>query len=50
VKDTVRLLAYMTEHNPLAVLGFSLIGTFSILFIHIQFKMREIGLTRAVLP
>lgn len=33
----------MTQHDPLAVLGFSLIAAFSVLFIHIQFKMREIG-------
>jgi hypothetical protein len=41
--DNVRILFYMTRHHPMVVLGFLLIGTFSVLFVHIQFKMRSIG-------
>ena len=37
------MLSYMVGHDPLAVLGFSLLGTSSILFFHIQLKMRSIG-------
>jgi hypothetical protein len=31
----------MARHDPLAIVGLSLICTFSVLFVHIQFKMRE---------
>ena len=34
---------HMTRDDPMVVLGFALLGTFSILFIHIQFKMRSVG-------
>jgi hypothetical protein len=37
----------MVRHDPLAVLGFFLLGTFSVLFFHIQVKMRSIGLSVA---
>jgi hypothetical protein len=33
----------MARHDPLVILGFLLIGAFSVLFVHIQFKMREAG-------
>lgn len=29
--------------DPCSVLGFVFLGSFSVLFIHVQFKMREIG-------
>ena len=41
--QNLRDLFYMTRHDPMVVVGFLLVGTFSILFIHIQFKMRSIG-------
>ncbi|HTZ74517.1 MAG TPA: hypothetical protein VMB47_11395 [Candidatus Aquilonibacter sp.] len=41
--DNLRILLYMARHDPMVVIGFLLIGTFSILFAHIQFKMRSVG-------
>jgi hypothetical protein len=43
MQENLRIIVYMARQDPLAVLGFLLIGTFSILFIHIQFKMRSVG-------
>jgi hypothetical protein len=38
-----RDLVYMTRHDPMVVVGLLLVGVSSILFIHIQFKMRSVG-------
>ncbi len=35
----------MAEHDPLVILGFLLIGAFVVFFFHVQFKMRETGLS-----
>jgi hypothetical protein len=43
MRDNLRILAEMTRHDPRVVMGFLLIGTFSVLFVHIQFKMRSVG-------
>jgi hypothetical protein len=42
VPDSFRTVFYSWQ-DPVAVLGFVLIGAFAVLFIHIQFKMRGIG-------
>jgi len=39
----MHMLLEMARHDPAAVLGFLLLGAYSILFIHIQFKMRDAG-------
>jgi hypothetical protein len=41
--DTFRALVYMMRDDPMVALGFVLLGTFSVLFVHIQFKMRSVG-------
>jgi hypothetical protein len=33
----------IAQQFPLEILGFALMGTFAVLFVHVQFKMREIG-------
>jgi hypothetical protein len=42
-RENLRVIIDMAQHDPLAILGFLLIATSSVLFIQIQFKMREIG-------
>lgn len=34
---------YMVRHDPLAIVGFLLLGASAVLFVHIQFKMRQVG-------
>jgi hypothetical protein len=41
--ENLRTIFYMTRHDPLAILGFLLLGTFGVLFVHIQFKMKSVG-------
>ena len=43
MQNNIRDLLTVVRHDPLAVLGFLLVGAFSVLFIHVQFKMREVG-------
>lgn len=43
MQENLRMVAYMLRHNPAPVFGFILIGAFTVLFAHIQFKMREVG-------
>jgi hypothetical protein len=42
-QENLRAIIYMAKHDPLAILGFLLIGSFSVLFFHIQNKMQTIG-------
>jgi hypothetical protein len=41
--DNLHIIVEMTRRDPLAVLGFLLIGASGVLFVHIQFKMRAVG-------
>jgi hypothetical protein len=41
--ESFHIISYMVRHDPLAVGGFVLMCSFSVLFVHVQFKMREIG-------
>lgn len=43
MKDSISAMTYMVRHDPWPILGFILLGMFAVLFVHIQFKMREIG-------
>lgn len=41
--EAFRAFVEMTCDDPMVVLGFALLGTFSVLFVHILFKMRSVG-------
>ena len=43
MRESFHIISYMVRHDPLVVGGFVLMSTFSVLFVHVQFKMREIG-------
>lgn len=41
--ETFRAFVDMTRQNPMVVLGFALLGTFLVLFIHVWLKMWSVG-------
>jgi hypothetical protein len=43
MKGTFNAIAYMLRHDPWPIAGLLLLGAFAVLFVHVQFKMREIG-------
>jgi hypothetical protein len=43
IRENLRAIAYMAKYDPLAILGFVLVGVFAVLFFHIQKKMKGIG-------
>ena len=43
MNDIVNAVAYMVRHDPWPIAGLALLGTFAVLFGHVQFKMRGIG-------
>jgi hypothetical protein len=36
IRENLRAIAYMAKYDPLAILGFVLVGVFAVLFFHIQ--------------
>jgi hypothetical protein len=43
MRENLHILVEMARHDPAVIMGFLLIGTFAVLFIHIELKMREVG-------
>jgi hypothetical protein len=43
VQTEIQAISYMARHDPAAIAGFLLIGSASVLFIHIQLKMIRAG-------
>jgi hypothetical protein len=43
MKQIITTITYISERDPWPVLGFVLLGTFAVLFAHVQFKMSQIG-------
>lgn len=43
MQNEIQALSYMTKHDPAVVAGFLLIGSSSVLYIHVQLKMVRAG-------
>lgn len=43
MQENLRMIAYLAQHDPAAVVGLAVIGIGAVLFIHVQFKMVRAG-------
>jgi hypothetical protein len=43
LQENLRAIVEMARHDPMALLGFLLIGAFAVLFFRVQFKMQKAG-------
>jgi hypothetical protein len=43
IHENLRAIAYMAQHDPLAILGFCLLGASGVLFSHMLLKMTRAG-------
>ncbi len=43
IGENLRAILYMAKHDPLAILGFCLLGVHGVLFFHIMLKMNRAG-------
>ncbi len=43
IHENLRAIAYMAKHDPLAILGFCLLGAQGVLFFHMLLKMSRAG-------
>jgi hypothetical protein len=48
IHENLRVVAYMAKHDPLAILGFCLLGAGAVLFSHMQIKMSRAGISAVV--
>jgi hypothetical protein len=48
IHENLRAIAYMAKHDPLAILGFCLLGAGAVLFFHMLLKMNRAGLNAVV--
>ena len=43
MEETINGITFLLQRDPWPVAGLLFLGAFAVLFVHVQFKMREIG-------